>query len=129
MEPIQAALTAFTWPAAFAVVASVVAIVTGYFGYLIKTRAPVEQPAPEPVADKDMDQDKDIRHLHTRISEIKDRTATIETDSKINHTEIGNLQNQLNGHEARVDKEFDRLNEKVDKLTDILMKVLTDDKL
>ena len=121
MDLIAQAFASLTWQAAFAIVASVVAIVTGLFGYMISARKTAAKHKDVPVEDAQL--------IHTRISELKDRLGQVETDTKVALTSIKALQKQLDDHEERDSRDSERLHDKMDRMTEILMKILTDEKL
>ena len=120
MEVLQSAFSALNWPTSFAIVASIATITTAVFGYLIKTRSVAKDSIAPP---------EDISHIHTRISELKDRVSLVESDVKVVLTKLEAIEKQFSTHEDRDERDFERLNDKVDKLTDVLMKVLQDEKL
>lgn len=117
---VQTALSTINWPTAFAIVASFVTLVTGYVGFLIKTRG----------SSKGVESStEEIQHIHSRVSEVKDRLAAVEGDIKIVAHKIESIQKLLDDHQTRDDQGFDHLNEKLDKVTDILLKFLSDERL
>ena len=120
MEPILQAMAALTWQAALAILGSVVAVVTGLFGYLIKVHSSEKHSKLPP---------DHVENLHSRISELKDRVSSVEADSKVALSKMESIEKQLDDHEGRDERDFAQLNEKIDKVTDILLKILTDQKL
>lgn len=122
-EIASAATDEITWQVAFTIVGSVVAIVTGIFGYLYSLRRNSLKNGKPPSSITD------IEHVHSRISEVKNRVSPLESDIKVILTRISNLQKQLDESQERDQRDFARITEKVDKLTDILMKILSDDRL
>ena len=115
-------LESLTWQAAFAIVGSVVAIATGIFGYLIKVRnGNKENPAKDAIEDAVQEQKEQ--------SEIREQLIKMEADVKILMQHGKNTNRRLDEHIEQDDKNFGQINHKIDKLTDILMKILTDDKM
>lgn len=113
-----------TWPGAFAVVGSLVTIITGIFGYLIATHRLKRFPGfqhPQSV--------NDYEKLHARISAIVDRVAVNEGDLKEVRVSIRNLQKGIADHEQRDIQDFNLVESKLDRLMDIVVKILQDDKL
>lgn len=117
-------LNSLTWPAAFATVASVVSIITGLFGYVISSRKKAEQ--------KVIDQTPtapNYEKLHARINDVIARVAANEGDHKEARASLRGLQQQLFAHEQRDIDDFKLIDAKVDRLMDIVVRLLQDDKL
>ncbi len=112
-------LNSLSWPAVFAIVGSLTTIVVGLLGYLISSQKLKVQ---SPSADK-------LQLIHSRISEIKDRTAEIEGDVKLLFDKSDTLAKKIDDHETRDIADFKNLEQKFDKLTDVIMKILQDEKL
>lgn len=112
MEEIQ---TFGSWPAAFAIVASVVAIVTGVVNFLRRSNQSIE----------DVKQQSDISNLELKYTTIKERLATARTE--INHLrqDLKFVQKHLKSHEDHAIKDFDRINQKIDKITDLIIELTT----
>ena len=115
-------INSLTWPAAFAIVGSIVTIVGGFVGFLLKLRTP------EPVANTDENQSK-MQVLQDRISEGKDIAQNNKNEVGVIKTKVESIQKQLDEHEARDQRDFATASRKIDKLTDIVMKILQDEKL
>ena len=107
-----------SWPAAFAIVGSLVTIVTGLFGYVLRQ-----------AGDASKQRADQLQLLHARISEVKERLNKDEGDNNLLHVKFDNIQKQLDDHEERDERNFGQINTKMDKMHDILMKILTDEKL
>lgn len=107
-----------SWPAAFAIVGSLVTIVTGLFGYILRQAGYASK--------QRVDQ---LQLLHSRISEVKDRVMKDEGDNNLLHLKLTSLEKQLSDHEVREERNLEQLNTKIDKVYEIVMKLLTDDKL
>jgi len=114
-------LETLTWQAAFAIVASVVAITTGFFGYLIKTRNHSDE--------KQKPIDEPMERLKNDIVEIKERLIIIESEIKMLVQHGKNTNRRIDDHETQDRQSFLHIEAKIDKLTDILMRILSDDKL
>lgn len=117
-----------TIPEAIAVVGSVATVVLGVFGYLLKTRA-----------DKTKTEDKDtstehyletqVQGAHDRISEVKDRVVSVEGEIKLTLSKVEAIRQAMTDHQARDNQDHEIFQKKLDKMMDILIKILTDDKL
>jgi len=118
-----------TLPEAIAIIGSVVVIVTGVFGYLLKINAnkysgtPPKQVAPKTYLETQ------VQGAHDRISEMKDRVTTVEGEVKLTAEKIEALRAAMKDHQTRDDQDHDVFDKKLDKMMDILIKILTDDKL
>jgi hypothetical protein len=115
-------LTGLDWPAAFAIVGSVVALVGGmlavYVNYLQAkpdVRLVSQLPTPENI------------QIHDRISGIRNRLAIIEGDQRVIKTEIENIRKGMLSHEQRDQEDFKTLNTKNDRLMEIIVEMLKDD--
>lgn len=107
-----------TWPVAFTIVASVVAIVTGLFGYLRVNKHNI----------KDIQQEGEIVNLNTKVISMKERLAKATTDIFYLRQQVSMLESELSKHEGYDIKEFSRLSRKIDKLSDIIIEMLDEDK-
>jgi len=118
-----------TIPEAFAIVGSVVTVVFGIFGYLLKTRN--DPPKSRPAFQKSAQQivEDRIQHAHDRISNLKDQVVNADADVRLLNSKIDNMQKTIDDHEERDIRDFDVLNKKIDKLTDIVIKILSDESL
>ena len=116
-------MEALTWEAVVAILGSVVVITGGVFTYLIRIRND------ENANVTNVEIDNDIEKIHTRVSEVKDRVAEVEKDIQLIGQKTDSMQKQLTKHEERDIRDFNALDKKIDKLTDIVMKILTDEKL
>lgn len=112
-----------TWPQAFAVVASVVTIVSGLLAYLLKPNKI------RPDNDSCESIENQLNLIHQRLSDIKDRVATEEGDVKVVQAEIESLARMIRNHEVRDEQDFIVINQKLEKLMDIVLKLLSDDRL
>ena len=133
-------LNSLEWPGAFALVGSVVTIITGIFGYLLSIRKKDKPastnphpptPIPTPV---DQHQTNDIQNLyrevqklHDRVSDIKDRTAYLDGDFRELRGYVKSLQKQLTDHEHRDIEDFRVMQNKIDKLMEIVIQMLQDE--
>ena len=119
-----------TVPEAIAIVGSVVTIVLGLFGYMIKTRT--NGLLKQEQSDKDIApsyMEGQVQSAHDRISEVKDRIVAVEGDVKLTVTKLEAVRTAMREHQARDDQDHEMFEKKLDKLMDILIKILTDDKL
>ena len=119
-------LNSLSWPATFAIVASVVSIITGLLGYLISARrkAAISVSVTDPLKEG-----YDHEKLHTRINDAVERVAAIEGDIKELRAFVRVCQKQLSDHEQRDIDDFKILDAKIDRLMDIIVRMLQDDKL
>ncbi len=115
-------LNSLSWPAVFAIVASLVTIVTGLLGYLVSSK---KKAAALVEAKPLIDHEK----LHTRINAVTERVAEIEGDLKEVRSTLRSLQRQIADHEQRDIDDFKLVDAKLDRLMDIVIRMLQDDKL
>lgn len=111
-------LNSLTWPAVFAIVSSLVTIVTGLFGYLISAK---KKAAVQP--------NNDYEKLHARINFAIERIAVNEGDLKEARASIKSAMNQISIHEHRDIEDFKLIDTKIERLMDIVVRMLQDDKL
>jgi hypothetical protein len=130
-------LTNITWPGAFAVVGSVIAIVTGLLALALnymKARSTLNGNA----ALKSQLPSMEGSQIHSRISELRDRVGTVDSElkSKISAIEgeqkvlvvkIENVTQRLEDHDSRDVDDFRVINKKVDKLMEIIVEMLKGD--
>ena len=109
-------LNSLTWPAALAILGSVVTIVIGLFGYLRSSKAQ-SQNLPE------------YEKLHSRINVAVERVAANEGDLKEVRASLRSLQKTIADHEQRDIDDFKLIEAKLDRLMDIVVRILQDDKL
>lgn len=118
-------LADLSWPAAFTIVGSVIAIVGGllalYSTYVKNnsngTASKLKSQLPDP----------ESVQIHARISELKDRVSNVEGQQRVFATQIDNLMKQINDHDARDVDDFKTINRKVDKLMEIIVEMLKAD--
>lgn len=124
-------LNSLTLNASIAIVGSIVTIVLGILGYMIKVRNGSKAPlAPNPTIKALVDQHViDIRTLHTRVSSAKDSIAVVQSEVRVLENLVRSLEKQLSDHEQRDIEDFKAVNTKSDKLMDIVIQILHDDKL
>lgn len=127
-------LSNMSWPGAIAVLGSVGTVVFGILGYLMRLKKQEKGDA----AQTDVQQTSDIEKLHTRVSEIKDRVADLDGsvkerlashdgDVKELRSYIKSLQKQITDHEHRDIEDFKVIQQKLDKLMEIIIQILQDD--
>jgi len=97
-----------TWPAAFAIVGSMVTIVVGLFGYLRSSK-------------------QKLQPLHDRVSNLKDVVAKLEGDYKALLARIDAHDRAMSDHEQRDVSDFRALSDKVEKIMEIIVEMLRDD--
>lgn len=119
-------LNSLSWPATFAIVASVVSIITGLFGYLIssKRKSNVSVSVTDPLKEG-----YDYEKMHTRINDVVERVAAIEGDIKEIRAQLQMCSKQVSDHETISNDDFKTIDAKIDRLMDIIVRMLQDDKL
>lgn len=119
-------LNTLTWPAAFAVVGSIVTIITGIFGYLIQSKKTGNgKPSSlAPISNTDNRQDQLLDSANNEIATLKERLAYVDGDVRELRGYIKSLQKQLTDHEQRDIRDFRNVQEKIDKLTEIIIQLL-----
>lgn len=110
-------LNSLTWPAAFAIVASLVSIITGFLALLSKAFSSNHKTSTETREEK----------IDMYISEIRDRVAAIEGDMKEVKSSMRNTQKQVADHEKRDIEDFKLVEAKLDRLMDIVVRILQED--
>ena len=118
-------LNSLEWPAVFAIVGSIVTIVTGLFGYLIASKKNGKAEAPQTKILTPEEYEK----LHTRINDAIERIAVNEGDLKEVRAHLRSVQKQLAEHEQRDIDDFKLVEAKLDRLMDIIVRILQDDKI
>ena len=118
-----------SWQAAVAIVGSVVAIVTGLFGYLRSS------------SHNDSKKQSNLGSIsYAQFSDLKDHISEIESEIKLlRQTTIINakttdelkqsLREQIKSNNERTSRDIAILNEKLDKITNVVMKILSDERL
>lgn len=142
MEEITQLLNQFNWPGAFAVVGSVVTIVIGLLTYLYNIH----------VTPKDDEFGRDIKDLYERLDNLssnydmiarlidenknlsndgdislRDSVRDAAADLKVLKHSIVTLQTNQTHFESRIQDDMKQYNEKLNKLTDIILKMLSED--
>ena len=115
-------LQTLEWPGAFAVVRSIGTIIFGIFGYLFSVRNK------SPVQSKILTT-TEYEKLHTRISDAVERVAVAEGDLKEVRASIRGQNKQIADHEQRDIQDFKLIDSKIDRLMDIVVRILQDEKL
>lgn len=116
-------LNSLEWPAVFAVVGSVVTIVTGLFGYLLSARRQSKLTTTTKVLTIE-----EYEKLHTRINDLISRVGETEGDLKELQSSIHSLQKQQSNHEQRDIDDFKLVEAKLDRLMDIVVRILQEDR-
>lgn len=112
MQEIQT--TFGSWPAAFAIVASVVAIVTGLVNFLRRTDRSIE----------DIKQQSDISALDLKYTSVKEHLTVAKNEIVRLRDDLKYVQRHLKSHEDHAIRDFDRINKKIDKITDLIIELL-----
>jgi CRISPR/Cas system CSM-associated protein Csm2 small subunit len=115
-------LNSLEWPAVFAIVGSLVTIVTGLFGYLLAARRQETAKATTHTLTTE-----EYEKIHSRINDLVDRVASNEGDLKEMRVSIRSLQCQISNHEQRDIDDFKLLEAKLDRLMDIIVRILQED--
>ncbi len=116
-----------TIPEALAIVGSVATVVLGIFGYLLKLRAPKDNDRNIVTPPKYLE--TQVQGAHDHISDMKDRVGAVESEVRLLESKLDALRQAVADHQVRDDQDHDVFEKKLDKLMDILIKILTDDKL
>ena len=109
-------LHSLEWPAAFAIVGSIVTIVTGLLGFWHRrgrTPSTVELQIISPEEHQD----------------FLDRFDNIEEDLRSIHATLKSHQKQMQCHEQRDIEDFKTVDAKIDRLMDIIVRILEDERL
>lgn len=125
---IQAVINSITWPTAFAIVGSVVAIVTGLFGYLIKTYSPDKEDRSS-AAHKHDNYEQTNQLIHDRVSQLKNEVSQLQVDINVLREKLDSLDRLTTTAAVRDEHDFRQINLKIEKMSDIIMRILTDEKL
>jgi len=116
-----------SWPAAVAILGSVVSLTIGFLTlqgkFLETSKKPEEKKSDAPVVVENKAHDQ----FTNNISALKDRVFTLEGELKVHATELKNSIEQLAAHEKRDIEDFKKLDDKVDKLLEIIVEMLKDD--
>lgn len=128
MEQIPESMLTMSWPAAFAILGSVVTMVVGLFGYLVSARKD-STPPPQSTATKLPPPgvyEKEGRRLHDRISSTKDTVAKLETDVRVLEQKVEALSDRIDTHDERDIKDFQQITAKIERLSDIVFALRSD---
>lgn len=109
-------LNSLTWPAVFAILGSVVTIVVGLFGYLRSAKTQTQTQTPD-----------DFEKLHSRINDAVERVAVNEGDLKEVRASLRAALKQIADHEQRDIDDFKMIDAKLDRLMDIIVRILQDE--
>jgi hypothetical protein len=123
---IEETLNTLSTQAMFAILGSVVVITTGILGYLLRINSTNVNNTSKTVKEDIFIKFKEI---HTLISELRDRVYAVESEIKVLTAGMSAEEYQLHEHEGRNAREISQLNAKVEKITELLLRVLSDDKL
>lgn len=101
------------WPGALAITGTVVTIVIGLFGYMRSTKSQIP----------------DYEKLHSRINNAITRISESEGDIKELRASLRAALKQIADHEQRDIEDFKMIEAKLDRLMDIVVRVLQDEHL
>lgn len=104
-----------TWPAALAIVGSIVTIVVGLLGYLRSTKPTTVKP-------------NQTQAIHDRVSGLKDKIAELDGDVKAIVVRLEGIERSISDHEARDVVDFKALSAKVEKIMEIIVEMLRDER-
>lgn len=107
-------LNSLTWPAVFAILGSIVTIVVGLFGYLRSAKTQTQTPT-------------NLEKLHSRINVVVERIAVNEGDLKEVKASLRAALKQIADHEQRDIDDFKMIDAKLDRLMDIIVRILQDE--
>ncbi len=117
-------LNSLEWPAVFAIVGSLVTIVTGLFGYLLSARRQKSSSTTTKILTIE-----EYEKLHTRINDLVSRVGENEGDLKEVQSSLRSLQKQISNHEQRDIDDFKLVEAKLDRLMDIIVRILQEDRI
>ena len=103
-----------TWPAAFAIVGSMVTIVVGLFGYL---RSPKQKTSTVP----------SNQGIYDRVWNLQDSVSALEGHYKALLARMNAQDRSLSDHELRDVSDFRALSDKVEKIMESIVEMLRDD--
>ena len=112
-NPIISVINQLSWPAALAIVGSVGTIVFGIFQYLRTMKAKEANPA---------------QLVHNRVSNLKDVVSGMTGDVKAVLARIEGIEQSLRDHEKRDAADFKAMSDKMDKIMEIIVEMLKDDR-
>lgn len=104
-----------SWPAAVAILGSVVTFVIGLFGYLRSEKA---LPKPNVKTEEQI--------IHARLSTLRDQVAALEGDVKALNAQFEGMVKTVHDHELRDTSDFRALSDKVEKIMQIIVEMLRD---
>lgn len=102
-----------SWPAALAIVGSVGTIVFGVLQYLRNMKAKEANPT---------------QLVHDRVSSLKDEVSEITGDVKAIIARMDGFSQSLTDHEQRDAADFKAMSDKMDKIMEIIVEMLKDDR-
>lgn len=113
-----------TWPAAAAIIGSVVTAVVGLFGYLRSTKPREPSENVPSLKEPTIDLTAELLNIHKRISHVKDAILSIEGDIKVINTRQDGMTTIIYEHEKRDTSDFRSLNDKIDKIMQLIVELL-----
>lgn len=125
-------LNSLTMEAVIVLLGSIVTITLGIFGYLLKVRplsngtTEAEQKALTTLVRNHAEQ---IDKLHARVTDAKETALENKVEVRAIINLIKAVEKQLAGHEHRDLEDFKVMQQKIDKVMDIVIQILQDDKL
>lgn len=121
-------VNSLSWQAAFAIVGSVVTIVVGLFGYL-RNKTPQTPPAPKLPQQPLYVSRTEFEQLHARVSSAKEIAAENKGELHVLSNLVKTIEKQIADHERRDIQDFKVMQQKIDRIMDIVIQILQDDKL
>ena len=131
-------LNSLTWEAVFTIFGSLVAFIVGVLA-IINTFQKNQQskPAPQPTPQPEFDREsalaqlrkEELDQIHSRISSAKEVALENKGEMRVLRNLLEALEKRTEDHERRDIEDFKAMNAKLDKVMDIVVQILQDDKL
>lgn len=125
-------LTTLTWPGAVAILGSVISVVAGilaiFSSYFKTLRDNAKEETREVEHISQVISQADVNHIHDRISSTKERLAALEGSQKLCQAQLQSLAERIESHGERDINDFKMLNQKVDKIMEIIVEMLRDER-
>lgn len=118
-------LNSLTWPGTVAILGSIVTIVSGLLAIIVT----VHKKSSSIPSSKNILTESEYEKLHSRINDTITRVSEIEGDIKELRSSSRSLQKQIADHEQRDIDDFKLVEAKLDRLMDIIVRILQDEKL
>lgn len=127
-------LNSLTPEAVIAILGSLVTITLGVLALakqLKNNKSPESSTPPEPTPDSDLAKlrKQEVDQIHSRISSAKDIAMENKGELRVLASHLEALSHRMEEHERRDIEDFKVVQQKIDKVMDIVIQILQDDKL